>query len=397
MILADGRRITGSLASSPLFTHAINDHALFFQTAFALSEAGTLPRKDYMPDLIWFSSQLAKPGGLLWWQEARGFCNSTMIDNIDRKIAEGTLSEVPGGGGFFALDDTDPRAPRQPTRLVAASQQGRALAESSRFLCSFEGTDSFEGYPGQIPTAHFHLNSGASRERSRLATVWPRAWYAPRNSSSGPGKPQASPAVAMPSHLRDTTATYDAVASSYLEKTRDYGFDANWLRSFAEGLPERSVVLDLGSGPGRDAAVLEKLGLHPVCVDRSIGMLRAGTADYPNPRVMGDMLTIPVRDSSIAGVWANASLLHLTPDEFERAISETVRVLIPGGKLHLSLKKGCGSGWETERYGMPRWFQYWSGPDLDRVLERFNLEIARTAEETATRNTWLVRQCLART
>lgn len=97
-----------------VFTHAINDHALFFQAAFALYEAGTLPIEDYTPYLTWFSSHLATPGGSSWWRETRGFYNVALLEAVDRKLAEGTLPDVLGLG-FFALDDVELSVPKRPT------------------------------------------------------------------------------------------------------------------------------------------------------------------------------------------------------------------------------------------------------------------------------------------
>jgi len=89
-----------------IFSHTINDHALFFQGAFALYEAGTLPLEDYTPYLNWFASQLATPGGALWWEETCGFYNAALVDAIDKKFAEETLPDVLNLG-FFALDDVE--------------------------------------------------------------------------------------------------------------------------------------------------------------------------------------------------------------------------------------------------------------------------------------------------
>lgn len=105
----------------------------------------------------------------------------------------------------------------------------------------------------------------------------------------------------MRSHLRQTTASYDSIASQYLEETRHFGLDLEWLASFAEALPTSAPVLDLGSGPGRDAAALRKLGLQAICVDLSIGMLRAGLSEYPNSRVQGDLLPISITHSNRPG------------------------------------------------------------------------------------------------
>ena len=96
-----------------VFTHAINDHALFFQAAFALHEAGTLPEKDYDPYLNWFSSQLATPGGSSWWRETRSFYNQALVEAIDRKLAEESLPEVLGLG-FFALEREEASPPKGP-------------------------------------------------------------------------------------------------------------------------------------------------------------------------------------------------------------------------------------------------------------------------------------------
>ena len=94
-----------------VFSHTINDHALFFQGAFALYEAGTLPKEDYTPYLNWFSSHLATPGGSLWWRETRGFYNAALVDALDKKFAEETLPDVLGLG-LFALDGGEPAAPK---------------------------------------------------------------------------------------------------------------------------------------------------------------------------------------------------------------------------------------------------------------------------------------------
>ena len=199
----------------------------------------------------------------------------------------------------------------------------------------------------------------------------------------------------MPSDNRDTIATYDAVAARYLARGRDEPFEGPWLRSFAEAVPNGARVLDLGSGPGRDSSLLRELGLDPICVDFSIGMLRAGVSEYPNPRVQADMLRIPIRTTSVAGVWANASLLHLEAESLPEALSEISRVLVPSGTFYLSLKEGKGSRWESEVFDSPRWFQYWTATDLDRVLSTAGFRVKNAARAETSRDRWLIRECVA--
>jgi len=199
----------------------------------------------------------------------------------------------------------------------------------------------------------------------------------------------------MSSHGRTTTETYDSIATEYLEHTRDFvrGFD--WVERFAEAVRPGALVADLGSGPGRDTARLRSHGLDAFCLDVSFGMLSAGRREYPASRVQGSLVSLPIRTASLAGAWANASLLHLSPPELRAALREIHRVLAPSGHLHVTVKRGEGSEWESERYGLPRWFQYWSGAELDRELNRAALVPVFSSEETSTTASWLVRLCRA--
>jgi len=188
-----------------------------------------------------------------------------------------------------------------------------------------------------------------------------------------------------------TRDTYDAIATEFLRNTRDRSEMRGWLDRFASSLPAGVLVLDLGAGPGCDSAELRKRGFEAVSVDLSLGMLRAGVCEFPGPRVQSDLRRLPFPSCSVYGVWANASLLHLSKAEAGLALREMRRVLRPSGILHVSVKRGSGAEWESERYGRPRWFQYWSEPELDAELQTagFSIETA-WVDETAL-DTWLIR------
>jgi ubiquinone/menaquinone biosynthesis C-methylase UbiE len=191
-----------------------------------------------------------------------------------------------------------------------------------------------------------------------------------------------------------TRRTYDAIARRFLENTRDRAGVARWLHRFAEQLDPGAAVLDLGAGPGCDSAELRTLGLRPISLDLSLGMLRAGLAEFPGPRVQADARRLPFRDGSFRGVWASASLLHLSPDETAAALREVRRVLGSHGVLHVSLKSGAGAEWESERYGEPRWFQYWSAAELDGLLTASGFEIVAASSNSTPRAHWLVRHAV---
>ena len=86
------------------FTHTINDHALFLQTAFALYESGELGFENYSPYLTWLACHLVTPGGSKWWGETKEFYNAPLVESLDRRIAEGGLPDV-FKLGFMALEE----------------------------------------------------------------------------------------------------------------------------------------------------------------------------------------------------------------------------------------------------------------------------------------------------
>jgi SAM-dependent methyltransferase len=184
--------------------------------------------------------------------------------------------------------------------------------------------------------------------------------------------------------------TYDEVAREYLENTSARSRLDVYRRRFAERLATRALVLDVGCGPGGDSLELRALGLGVVGLDLSLGMLRATPLARRGPRVQADMLELPVADARVDGVWANACLLHLAPELFARALAELHRVLVPGGIVYCSVKAGDGGAWETERYGRPRWFWYWSAPELDAAWAEAGFRTLG-AWEMETRERWHMR------
>lgn len=194
--------------------------------------------------------------------------------------------------------------------------------------------------------------------------------------------------------IERTRRSYDRVAGRFLENTRDRSAVSPWLERFAERLGPGARVLDVGSGPGCDSAELRRLGLRPVSLDLSLGMLRTGLAELPGAKVQADARRLPVSERAVDGVWANASLLHLAPAEAAAALREARRVLRPRGLLHLSVKSGTGSEWESERYGEPRWFQYWGAAELDALLAEAGFEVVASWASSTPRADWLVRHAV---
>jgi len=127
-------------------------------------------------------------------------------------------------------------------------------------------------------------------------------------------------------------------------------------------------MLELGSGPGRDALFFEAAGIS---VRRS-----DGTAAFVNMlRGQGheaELLDI-TRDDLGEGldvIFANAVLLHLTSEQLEDLLRRARRAVRARGLLAFTVKEGDGNAWTTEKLATPRYFRYWREPALRDLLER---------------------------
>jgi len=149
-------------------------------------------------------------------------------------------------------------------------------------------------------------------------------------------------------------------------------------------------VLEIGSGSGRDAELLEAAGVDVRRTDITPGFvdqLRASghQADVLDP--LTDDLDDPARPGTpYDGVWASASLLHVDRADLPAVLSRLAAATRPGGVLALALKEGDGDAWSTHgSVGAPRHFVYWREPALRAVLDAAGWEVEQVGHTSSAR------------
>jgi SAM-dependent methyltransferase len=194
---------------------------------------------------------------------------------------------------------------------------------------------------------------------------------------------------------RVTVASYDAFAEEYRAGTTQMPEEVRAaLDRFVAALPPGARVLEVGSGPGRDARALEEAGLSVRRTDIApafVAMLRADghAADVVDPLV--DDLADPTRDEPYDGVWAAASLLHVRREDLPTVAQRLAGATRAGGVLHLAVKEGDGARFSTHGHvGAPRHFTFWREEPLRALLRDAGWEVADLARATSARGEeWL--------
>lgn len=179
-----------------------------------------------------------------------------------------------------------------------------------------------------------------------------------------------------------TLAAYERYAAQYIERTPTTR--SSLVDDLIALAPVGSTVLELGSGPGRDAAALEDAGLR---VHRSDG----ATSFVDRFRSAGiEARVLDVRSDDFGGpydaLFANAVLLHVPRPTLAAVLERGLRAVRIGGVLATSFKKGDGDAWSDKKLDAPRHFTYWHEADLLRVVLASGwtpIQIAETTQPTS--------------
>ena len=116
---------------------------------------------------------------------------------------------------------------------------------------------------------------------------------------------------------------------------------------FLARLPENARVLDLGCGSGRDLEAFAAAGCRVTGIDPSAAMLDLCRRRLPEGTPLRQERAEDFADPSGSwdGIWAMASLIHVSFADQQAVLSNLVRSLAPGG-IMMAWVKSLSRGWE---------------------------------------------------
>jgi SAM-dependent methyltransferase len=163
---------------------------------------------------------------------------------------------------------------------------------------------------------------------------------------------------------RRTLASYVKHVSEYLAGTETIlaGPEKAWIDSGLEQLEPGARILEIGSGPGRDATYIEQRGYEVKCTDASVAFV-----EYLRGQGIAAQVLNVLSDPSPTGfdlILANSVLLHFSRDELGTVLGKLAEALAAGSLCAFSLKRGDGEEWSDHKLNAPRFFCYWQSESL---------------------------------
>ena len=123
----------------------------------------------------------------------------------------------------------------------------------------------------------------------------------------------------------------------YFDSTRGYLW--SWIKDFISTIPDKSRVLDLGCGNGRnlEACLVENRGLSVIGLDQCEKLVEI-CREKKCQAVVGDICQLPFQDASVDVIMMIASFHHLASRERRiQCLEECYRVLTEKGKMVISV------------------------------------------------------------
>lgn len=174
---------------------------------------------------------------------------------------------------------------------------------------------------------------------------------------------------------QQTIDTYNKMAKEYDEETVD--FWERFPRTFLDKFVELSgtKIIDVGSGPGRDALLLQQTGKEVICLDASEAMIKL-SSERGLESVLAGFDNLPFEDSLFDGVWSYTALLHIPKKSVDTPLEEISRVLNPSGIFALGLIEGNTEEYkESSGVDIPRWFSLYQKDEVVELCKKHGFDL----------------------
>jgi len=180
----------------------------------------------------------------------------------------------------------------------------------------------------------------------------------------------------------ETRKSFNLAAEKYFELFKDEmkqkEYDRVLLDKFANDFDSKSVICDVGCGPGHITRYLFDKGLNVFGIDISERCIQIARRENPKMRFqVMDMARLDIADESVDGIVSFYSIIH-TPKRFIHTLfHEFNRVLKKGGKLLIVVKKGDTEGYvyELEGFKTRLYFTNFNEEELKSYLQTCGFEL----------------------
>jgi len=188
-----------------------------------------------------------------------------------------------------------------------------------------------------------------------------------------------------------TQAAYNSVAKGYAGNAYAKQWMKGYLADFCVWVGQPGKVLDLGCGPGHDAALFVARGFQVTGFDFSAKMIIEAQKRVLGARfVQGDFREMDFPNDEFDAVWSVGSLHHLPKSDLPEILQKVYWCLKSGGYMFIAVKGGEGEMIATgEQIGVGtkvrKFWSYWQPKEFVKVIGQAGFRVVKQAHTESMR------------
>lgn len=164
------------------------------------------------------------------------------------------------------------------------------------------------------------------------------------------------------SKINTTIDYYNHNAAWYFKETVNVNM-TECCERFLKYIVPGGRIIDMGAGSGRDTKYFKDHGYIVEAIDASEEMCRLASV-YSGIEVRCKNICDWRPEKNYDGIWANASLVHMSIAEIERFIIKASNCLNLNGAFYISMKSGIHTGYDNNG----RYFTEFSKEILQQII-----------------------------
>lgn len=174
------------------------------------------------------------------------------------------------------------------------------------------------------------------------------------------------------SKYMDTIKYYNENATNYYKKT--INIDMRPIYSeFLQYIKPHGHILDAGCGSGRDSLYFLKNGYKVTAIDASEEMVKI-SSKLLNQKVLNMKFSEINTINKFDGIWASASLLHISKDKIKSVLEKFLKSLKVNGIVYMSFKYGDSQAIRDNRF-----YSDYNEDLIAKILNQFkNIDTIKT-------------------
>lgn len=148
--------------------------------------------------------------------------------------------------------------------------------------------------------------------------------------------------------MNNTLKYYQDNAQEFFDSTVNADVSANY-DHFLQHIPKHGMILDFGCGSGRDTKAFLQRGFSVEAIDGSSELCKLASEHCGIKVQCMDFMELNVK-GKFDGIWACASLLHISKEQMPILLMKMREALVEDGFIYISYKLGDFEGERNGRF-----------------------------------------------